>query len=125
MTVAGKPYVQQREGVYYVSDTRVTLSSLIAAWQIEGYTAEEAQLAFPALTLAQVYGAIAFYLEGRPEFDQMFRDDTEAYLQRRAQSRKDNADIYHALDERKASLRQRLTQRPQPLAPDEHDMAHE
>jgi uncharacterized protein (DUF433 family) len=125
MTVAGKPYVQQREGEYYVGGTRVTLFSLIAAWQTEGYTAEEAKLAFPALTLAQVYGAIAFYLERQPTLDAVFRDDAEVYLRRRAQSREDNADFYRALDERKASLlQQRLAQHTPPSAPDELDQAH-
>ena len=125
MTVTGKPYVQQREGVYYVSDTRVTLDSLIAAWQTEGYTPEEAQLAYPALSLAQVYGAIAYYLERRSKLDKVFRDEAEAYLLRRAQSRENHADLYHRLDERKAALRQRLAQRIAPLTLDEHDVTHE
>ena len=110
MAVAGEPYIQEREGVLYVGGTRVTLGSLIGAWQSEGYTAEEAQEAFPVLSLAQVYGAIAYYLERRPALDATFRQDAEEYERRRAQGRQERPDFYRSLDERKARLRQQLEQ---------------
>lgn len=55
MATVDASYVQSRDGVYYVGETRVTLSSLIAAWRNEGYTAGgELLLGFPALTFAQI-----------------------------------------------------------------------
>jgi uncharacterized protein (DUF433 family) len=67
-----KQYVEQREDVYWVSGTRVSLDSLVYAF-LEGQTAESIAQSFPVLTLEQVYGAITFYLANRPEID--------AYLQ--------------------------------------------
>jgi uncharacterized protein (DUF433 family) len=68
-----KSYVEQREGGYYVAGTRVALDSLVYAF-LSGQTAESMAQAFPALSLEQVYGAVAFYLANRGEID--------AYLQR-------------------------------------------
>jgi len=122
MAVAGQSYIQEREGVLFVGATRVTLSSLIGAWQTEGYTAEEARPAFPSLTLAQVYGAIAYYLEHQAALDAAFRDDAEQYQQRRAQDRQERADFYHQLEERRTRLSGSTVQPPR-SAPDDHPQA--
>jgi len=82
-------YVEQREGAYYVSGTRVSLDSIVYAF-LEGQTAESISQAFPALSLEQVYGAIAFYLAHREEVDRYLaaqRRDFEA--QRQAAREKD------------------------------------
>ncbi|HEU5346300.1 MAG TPA: DUF433 domain-containing protein [Ktedonobacterales bacterium] len=99
MAVAGQSYIQEREGVLYVGDTRVALASLIGAWQTEGYTAEEARLAFPSLTLAQVYGAIAYYLEHQAALDAAFRADATTYERLRAQERQERADFFRQLSD--------------------------
>ena len=65
MALADTSYVRERDGALYIGATQVTAYSLIAAWRNEGYSAEELQISFPALTLAQVYGSIACYLEHR------------------------------------------------------------
>ena len=59
-------------GVRRVSGTRISLDSVVMAFQ-EGQSAEEIQRNFPALSLEQVYGAITHYLAHRSE--------VEAYLQ--------------------------------------------
>jgi uncharacterized protein (DUF433 family) len=70
----GKPYVEHRDGGYWITGTRVSLDSLIAAFQ-EGLSPETIVTdCFPVLTLAQAYGGIAYYLDRRTEMD--------AYLQR-------------------------------------------
>ena len=56
-----KPYVEQREDVYWVAGTRVSLDSIVYAF-LEEQTAESIARSFPVLTLEQVYGAITFYL---------------------------------------------------------------
>lgn len=119
MAVAGQSYVQERESVLYVGDTRVTLASLIGAWQTEGYTAEEARLAFPSLTLAQVYGAIAYYLERQAALDAAFRADAETYDRLRAQERQERADFFRQLEERRTRLSESAAQSPRP-EPDDH-----
>ena len=61
-------YVEQREGGYWVANTRVSLDSIVYAF-LAGQTAESIAQSFPVLSLEQVYGAIAFYLANRSEID--------------------------------------------------------
>jgi uncharacterized protein (DUF433 family) len=67
-------YVEQRDGVYMVSGTRVSLDSIVYGF-LAGQSAESIAQAFPVLALEQVYGAIAFYLA--------HRDDVADYLEAR------------------------------------------
>jgi uncharacterized protein (DUF433 family) len=53
-------YVEQRDGRYAVTDTRVSLDSIVYGF-LSGQSAESLAQAFPVLTLEQVYGAITFY----------------------------------------------------------------
>lgn len=69
-----KQYVEQREGVYWVAGTRVSLDSLVYAFW-NGHTAESIAQAFPVLTLEQVYGAITFYLANRLAIDAYLRGE--------------------------------------------------
>lgn len=55
-------------GVARVGDTRVRLASVLYLYSRRS-TPEEIQESFPALSLAEVYGAIAYYLRHRPEVD--------------------------------------------------------
>lgn len=53
-------YIEAVDGVYRLTGTRVSLDSCVRPWY--GQTAESIAQSFPALTLEQVYGALAFYL---------------------------------------------------------------
>lgn len=65
-------YIEQRDKGYWVAGTRVSLDSIVYAYR-EGLTPEAiATECFPSLTPAQVYGAIAYYLQ--------YRDEIDAYL---------------------------------------------
>ena len=55
-----KEYVRKVEGVYRVGYTRVSLDSLVYLFR-EGMSAEGMVDSYPALTLEQVHGALAFY----------------------------------------------------------------
>lgn len=69
-----KNYVRVDEnGVYRVGNTRVMLDSVVAGFR-EGHSPETIRQQYPALTLEEVYGSIAYYLAHRAE--------VEAYLQR-------------------------------------------
>ncbi len=61
-------YVEQVEGSYRIAGTRVSLDSVVHAF-LRGQTAESIGQSFPALTLEQVYGALAFYLAHRDAID--------------------------------------------------------
>jgi uncharacterized protein (DUF433 family) len=63
-----KEYITRVEGVYRVGGTRVSLDSLVYLFR-EGMSAEGMVESYPALTLEQVHGALAFYLENQKEID--------------------------------------------------------
>jgi uncharacterized protein (DUF433 family) len=69
-----KSYVQMDEaGVLRVGGTRVMLDAVVAAFQ-QGHSAETIRQQYPAMSLEEVYGAIAYYLG--------HLDEVHAYLRR-------------------------------------------
>ena len=57
-----KNYIHVDEhGVYRIGDTRVMLDSVVAGFH-QGHSAETIRQQYPALTLEEVYGSIAYYL---------------------------------------------------------------
>ncbi len=70
------PLEVNADGVVRVDETQVTLDTVVAAFN-QGATAEEIVFQYPSLQLADVYGAISYYLRHQQE--------VEAYLQERQQ----------------------------------------
>ena len=70
------PLEADEHGVTRVSNTRVTLDTIIAAFK-EGATAEEIAQQYPTVPLADVYYVIGYYLHKR--------DEIEEYLGKRKQ----------------------------------------
>jgi uncharacterized protein (DUF433 family) len=68
-------YVEQRNGGYYVAGTRISLDSVVYSFNA-GNSPEAIQEDFPLLKRAQIYGAIAFYLDHQAEIDK-YLEDTE------------------------------------------------
>jgi uncharacterized protein (DUF433 family) len=72
--IQGKTYVRKNEqGALRVGELDISFDSVVLAYR-QGYSAETIQQLYPALTLEEVYGAVAFYLANQDEVDQ--------YLQR-------------------------------------------
>jgi uncharacterized protein (DUF433 family) len=63
-----KEYIEQRDGNYYISGTRVSLDSLIHAFR-RGESPETICQNFDVLHLEEVYGAIAYYLANQAAID--------------------------------------------------------
>jgi len=63
-----EPYVEDRAGDYWVAGTRVSRDSVVYAYW-EGHSPETIAQSFSALSLEQVYGAIAYYLRHREAVD--------------------------------------------------------
>ena len=62
-------YVEKRSGGYYVVGTRISLDSVVYAFN-RGESPERILEDFPLLEhLARIYGAIAFYLDRKAEVD--------------------------------------------------------
>ena len=70
------PIETNKEGVIRVGNTRVTLETLVSAFN-GGSTAEEIVYQFPVLNLADVYAVITYYLRNK--------DSVEKYLNNRMQ----------------------------------------
>ena len=66
-------YIDQRDGGYWITGTRVSLDSIVEAFN-RGAVPETIRRSFPLLSLEEVYGAITFYLA--------HEKDIEEYLQR-------------------------------------------
>jgi uncharacterized protein (DUF433 family) len=87
-----KEYVKRIEGVYRVGDTRVSLDSLVYLFR-EGMSVESMVESYPALTLEEVHGALAFYLANESEIDAYLADGERISESQHAQSREVNADL--------------------------------
>lgn len=107
MTVAepseAVPLHTNRDGVVRVGGTRVTLETVVAAFD-SGSTAEEICEDFPGLELADVYAVLTYTLRHRPEVDR--------YLDRR---RREGEEIRREIESSPGSrrLRERLLARQQ------------
>jgi uncharacterized protein (DUF433 family) len=67
---------EDSQGSLRVGSLGVSLDSVVIAFQ-QGHSAETIQQLYPALSLEEVYGAIAYYLANRDEVDR--------YLERQEQ----------------------------------------
>lgn len=76
--LAPKTYVEYRSNAYWIEGTRISLDSVVYAFQ-QGVSPEGIVQSFPLLTLEQVYGAIAFYLSNRTEIDAYLAAEEEAF----------------------------------------------
>jgi uncharacterized protein (DUF433 family) len=67
------PLGTDADGVVRVGATRVSLDTLVAAFQ-EGATAEEIAQQYPSLSLGDVYAAISYYLNHPSEVNDYLRE---------------------------------------------------
>ena len=87
-----KEYVRKVEGAYRIADTRISLDSLVYLFR-EGMSAESMVESYPALTLEQVRGALAFYLGNQKEIDAYLVEERHAAESQHQHSRLTNADL--------------------------------
>ena len=95
------PLLSDNKGVVRVSGTRVTLDTIVAAFN-EGTSAEEIVQQYPTLSLADVYSVISYYLRNYSE--------VEGYLK----TRRKNAEIIRKQNEKRfdpQGIRERLLAR--------------
>jgi len=93
-----REYVQQRNGGYFINDTRVSLDSVVYAF-LRGESPEGIAESFPALGLEQIFGALAFYIANREVVDQYLRQGQEEFGALREQARRNNPGLYRKLAE--------------------------
>jgi uncharacterized protein (DUF433 family) len=94
-------HVEEREGEYYASRTRVPVGVIVAAWK-RGDAPERIVEQFPSLSLADVYGVITYYLDHERELEAHFaqlRDEEERARQAaRAKDPEFYADLQRRID---------------------------
>jgi uncharacterized protein (DUF433 family) len=96
------PLAVDKSGVIRVGGTRVTLDSVIYAFD-EGATAEEIALRYPTLRLVDIYAVITYYLLHQDEVKEYLRQEEE----RDEQARKENEARYNLVGIRERLLARR------------------
>src|SRR3974377_1514860 len=101
-------YVEERDGGYYVAGTRISLGSIVHAFQ-DGESPEGILRSFPmAGPLVRIYGAITFYLENKEKVEEYLRAQEQRWYTLRRERPKSEAPVTKRLREAKqqATLRQ-------------------
>ena len=88
-----KQYIEQRDEVYWLEGTRISLDSFVYSL-LNGESPESIAQNFPILSLEQVYGAIAFYLANRELVDAYLKKG-EAEFQRLQQSCREKSPLLY------------------------------
>jgi uncharacterized protein (DUF433 family) len=91
----GKDYVEKRDGGFWIAGKRVSLDTIAYA-HMAGYSPEEIEAAFPAVTLEEIHGAIAFYLANRAGVEATFPEDERELDRLRSLGRARNPDFQTA-----------------------------
>jgi len=91
-----KGYVQQRDGGYYITGSRVSIESIVHAF-LSGESAETIAESFPALTL-EVYGALAFYLAQRSRIDAYLDAGKAEFDRLRSEARRNHPALYAKIE---------------------------
>ena|SRR5687768_16593358 len=103
-TTSDKAYVREDDyGVFRVGATRVSIDSVIAGFY-RGESPETIQRSYPALSLEEVYGAIAYYLANRQSVDEYLRRQDALWERARQEAEASRAPV---VDRLRALKRQR------------------
>src|SRR5271163_374425 len=96
-------HVEQRNGVYYIVGTRLSLDSIVYAFR-EGCSPESIREDFEGLTLARVYGAIAFYLDHQGDIDAYLAQRKERWSGLEQQGTPASPDLQARLEHARGSV---------------------
>lgn len=100
-----KQYVEFSQGDYFVTGSRVLLEGLVTDF-LDGRSPETIQQSFPTLKLAQVYGAITFYLDHQAEINAYLQRRNADYEARRQANISQQPEFQRQLQEKVAAARQ-------------------
>ena len=96
-------YVEKQHDIYRITGTRISLDSIVYAWQA-GQSAETIAQSFQTLTLEQVYGAITFYLAHREEINRYLQQQHNDYQAKRQATRDADPMFYQKMAEARHQL---------------------
>lgn len=95
-----KEYIEFRDGGYWIKETRISLDSVVYAFQ-RGSSPESIQRSFPLLTLEEVYGTIAYYLAHHSEIDAYLKEQEQKLEADRQAAREADPEFYRRFAELK------------------------
>ena len=98
------PLQADADGVVRVGGTRVTLDTIVVAFQ-QGATAEEIAEQYPSVALSDVYAAIAFYLRHQSEVEAYLEEGNRQgdALRQKQEAKYDRQEIRNRLLARRSS----------------------
>jgi uncharacterized protein (DUF433 family) len=97
-------YVEQRDGGYYVAGTRISLDSVVCAFN-RGESPEQILEGYPLLgSLARAYGAIAFYLDHKAEVDQYLEEGVRQFEANSIPLSEENPALWERLQRARAKM---------------------
>ena len=99
-----KEYVDKVDEAYRVTGSRVSLDSIVYCFW-NGDSPESIVQSFPTLTLEQVYGAIAYYLDHQNEIDEYIKQGEADYEARRKAARESDPMFYQKMAERRRQMK--------------------
>ncbi len=100
--------IEERDGGLYVAGSRVSLASIVYLF-LEGASPETIRQNFPSLSLGQVYGAIAFYLNHPQQSEAYLQDLKRTWEELEQQAQPPGEDLRQRLDQARQRL---LARRP-------------
>lgn len=118
-------YVRVHEGVYRVGESRVSLASIVINWRQHGLTPEQIHESFPTLSLAAIYGAIAYYLDHQEAVDAYLREEEELAQRLQAENEAAHPEFFARMRARLAEARAARAASEPPLASDASPATHE
>ena len=92
-------HVQERSGEYYVANTRVPVGVVIASWKRQA-APERIVEQFPTISLADVYGAITYYLDHQQELERHFARLRDEYERERLQAQAKRPEFFADMKQR-------------------------
>jgi uncharacterized protein (DUF433 family) len=92
------------DGTIRITGSRVTLDSVVHQFQ-QGATAEQIQEDFPSLTLRDIYGVIAYYLQHTTMVEDYLRTQAQAATQtrREIEAGQETGELRERLRQRRAA----------------------
>src|SRR5437762_5696341 len=95
--VNAKTYINADDhGVWRVGQTRVSLDSVIYAFR-QGHAPETIRQQYPALSLEEVYGAIAYYLANKDEADHYLERQEQCWAELRRKAEQNPSSVVERL----------------------------
>jgi uncharacterized protein (DUF433 family) len=91
------PYISQEDGALRIAGTRVGLATVVACYQ-GGESPEKIAEEFPTVSLAQVYGAIAYYLENKKLIEDFIAEVDREFFSKVRPLSETNPELYARLE---------------------------